>query len=165
MNELRHSLVATSVIIAGVLAACSHNAKPANAPAQSAAAQTASAAPLVVPTRVALKPSKIVYVARLFSEGQAHKLGFRTLQLSESSYDGKPAWLLAESRKLNTVELAESLYVSKVSLEPVHRVVHTADMDITTHYTSDSILTSFAGDSGGNVRVAVPNERNLVGNI
>ena len=119
----------------------------------------------MTPANVALKPSKLIYVARLFSEGQAHKLGFRTLELSEANYDGQSVWLLAESRKVNTVELAESLYVSKVSLEPVHRVVHTADMDITTQYTRDSILTKFEGDSGGGARVAVPNERNLVGNI
>jgi hypothetical protein len=167
VKALRQNVVCKSAICAAVLAACSHNAKPAAAPApeQPAPATASSVAPLVPASKVALKPSKIVYVARLFSEGQAHKLGFRTLQLTESTFDGKPAWLLAESRKINTLELAESLYVSKASLEPLHRVVHTADMDITTRYTRDSILTSFEGDSGGNARVAIPNERNLVGNI
>jgi hypothetical protein len=175
VKALRHSVIGSSLICAGVLAACSHNSRsegtatPApsstSTRAVAAAAPASSVSPLVAPANVTLKPSKITYVARLFSEGQAHKLGFRTLELSETSYEGKPVWLLAESRKVNTVELAESLYVSKASLEPVHRVVHTADMDVTTHYTRDSILTSFEGDSGGGVRVAVPNERNLVGNI
>jgi len=156
----------------GVLGACSHGVKPEPSAAPAARADggaqpdgTSSPAPLVAPETVKLKPSKITYVARIFSEGQAHRLGFRTLQLSETTYEGKPAWLLAESRKVNTVVLAESLYVAKVTLEPVHRVVHTADMDITTRYTRDSILTTFEGDSGGGVRVALPNERNLVGNI
>ena len=112
-----------------------------------------------------LKPSKRTYVARLFSEGQAHRLGWRTLELSNATYEGKDVWLLAESRKVNTVELAESLYVAKATLEPVHRVVHTADLDITTRYTRDSILTTFEGDSGGGVHVAMKNEPNLVGNI
>jgi hypothetical protein len=174
VKDLRHSVVGFSLIGAGIVSACSHNAKPEAAASPAPATSTSAPAPtnspssvlpLVTPANVTLKPSKITYVARLFSEGQAHKLGFRTLELSEANYDGQPVWLLAESRKVNTVELAESLYVSKVSLEPVHRVVHTADMDITTHYTRDSILTSFDGDSGGGVRVAVPNERNLVGNI
>jgi hypothetical protein len=173
VRVLRHSVLGSSLIFAGVISACSHSAKPDSAVAPAAAVandtgrtnQAASNAPLVPSANVNLKPSKITYVARLFSQGQAHKLGFRTLELSESTYDGKPVWLLAESRKVNTVVLAESLYVAKGSLEPVHRVVHTADMDITTHYTRDSILTSFEGDSGGGVRVAVPNERNLVGNI
>lgn len=158
------------------LSACSHGAAPTDAPTPAASAAPAASsaseptrtppvAPLVSPANVTLKPSKIIYVARLFSEGQAHKLGFRTLELSEATYDGQRVWLLAESRKVNTLELAESLYVSKASLEPVHRVVHTADMDITTQYTRDSILTRFEGDSGGGARVALPNERNLVGNI
>ncbi|MEP7067293.1 MAG: hypothetical protein ABI889_14760 [Gemmatimonadota bacterium] len=140
-------------------------AAAARADSGASMAPALSVAPLVAPSNVTLKPSKITYVARLFSQGQAHKLGWRTLEVTESTYEGKPVWLLAESRKVNTIELAESLYVSKIALEPVHRVVHTADMDITTHYTRDSILTSFEGDSGGGVRVALPNERNLVGNI
>jgi hypothetical protein len=174
VKALRRSIVGSSLLCAGVLSACSNNAKPATAamPATStgdtaaAATSPASAHPVLVsPANAKLKPSKITYVARLFSEGQAHKLGFRTLALTDAMYEGAHVWLLAESRKVNTVELAESLYVSKATLEPVHRVVHTADMDITTHYTRDSILTTFDGDSGGGVRVAVPNERNLVGNI
>jgi hypothetical protein len=172
VKALRHLVVGSSLLCAGVLSACSNNAKPATAaapidvmrahepPVGSPANET-----LVGGAAVKLKPFKITYVARLFSEGQAHKLGFRTLALSETTYEGAPVWLLAESRKVNTVELAESLYVAKATLEPVHRVVHTADMDVTTHYTRDSILTTFEGDSGGGVRVAVPNERNLVGNI
>ncbi|HMA01003.1 MAG: hypothetical protein ACM34L_09800 [Gemmatimonas sp.] len=177
MNGVRDWIVGTSLIGAAVLSACSHSAAPADAPkpgasgaapaarAVSGSTQASTAVPLVTPANATLKPSKLVYVARLFSEGQAHKLGFRTLELSEASYEGQRVWLLAESRKVNTMELAESLYVSQVSLEPVHRVVHTADMDITTQYTRDSILTKFEGDSGGDTRVAVPNERNLVGNI
>jgi hypothetical protein len=173
--RLRLSVAGSLMMCAGVVSACSHNTKPVNevtsaAPSAPAAAASpaapASATPvLVAPSAAVLKPSKVTYVARLFSAGQAHKLGFRTLELSEVTYEGKPAWLLAESRKMNTVELAESLYVARGSLEPVHRVVHTADMDVTTKYTADSIFTSFEGDSGGGAHVAVKNERNLIGNI
>ena len=135
---------------------------PAGAPA---IAPASSNPVLVAPSAAMLKPSKLTYVARIFSQGQAHRLGFRTLELTDATYDGKTVWLLAESRKINTIVLAESLYVAKTTLEPVHRVVHTADQDITTHYTRDSIVTTFEGDSGGGVRIAMHNERNLVGNI
>ena len=135
-------------------------------PPERSAAATDSANPvLVAPSATKLKPSKLTYVARIFSQGQAHRLGWRTLELTDATFDGKTVWLLAESRKINTLELAESLYVAKTTLEPVHRVVHTADQDITTRYTRDSIVTTFEGDSGGGVRVAMKNERNLVGNI
>ncbi|MEO8880896.1 MAG: hypothetical protein ABI446_10915 [Gemmatimonadaceae bacterium] len=159
-----------AALCAGVISACSHGMKPAAdlapAPAMNSAMAAGPANPvLVAPSAAVLKPFKRTYVARIFSQGQAHRLGWRTLELSETTYDGKPAWLLAESRLINTLQLAESLYVAKGSLEPVHRVVHTADENITTHYTRDSIITSFEGDSGGNVRVAVKNERDLIGNI
>ena len=173
------STLGTLIVCAAAVEACSHNAKPAAdvtparaMPATNIAApvapapSVASANPaLVAPSAATFKPSKLTYVARLFSEGQAHKLGWRRLELTEAMYEGKPAWLLAESRQVNTITLTDSLYVAKTTLDPVHRVVHTADQDITTHYTRDSILTSFAGDSGGGVKVSMKNEPNLVGNI
>ena len=176
MKTRLHRLVAGSLIVsAGVASACSQNAKPLRvvsaAPTAGGVAGASPTAPatanpvLVDPSAAVLKPSKITYVARIFSQGQAHRLGWRTLELTNATYEGKDVWLLAESRTVNTVVLAESLYVAKRSLEPVHRVVHTADMDITTAYTRDSILTSFGGDSGGGVRVAIPNQRDLIGNI
>ena len=168
----------SAIVLAGAVSACSHGARPL-ASAAPAAAPASAAAPgatsgtasesanpvLVPPSATTLKPSKLTYVARIFSQGQAHRLGWRTLELTDATYDGKTVWLLAESRKINTLQLAESLYVAKTTLEPVHRVVHTADQDITTRYTRDSIVTTFEGDSGGGVRVAMKNERNLVGNI
>lgn len=159
------------MMLLGAVSACSHGAKPeaavtpASAPAAAPAAMSvASAPPLVTPATAKLAPSKITYVARIFSEGQAHRLGFRTLELSDATFEGAKVWLLAESRKINTITLADSLYVSKATLEPLHRVVYTADDEVTTHYTADSIVTSFKSDSGV-TRVAIQNERNLVGNI
>lgn len=168
------------LVCAGFALACSHGAKPSAdvAPATAMpAANTAAPAPastiapptsnpaLVAPAAAMLKPSKITYAARIFSQGQAHRLGWRTLELKEATYDGKSAWLLVESREINTITLTDSLYVAKTTLEPVKRVVHTPDQDIITRYTRDSILTTFAGDSGGDVHVTMKNEPNLVGNI
>lgn len=167
------------LVCAGLVSACSHGAKPpavtpatampaantaAPAPGSTMAAPTANPA-LVAPSAAMLKPSKITYAARIFSQGQAHRLGWRTLELKDATYDGKSAWLLIESREINTITLTDSLYVAKATLEPVSRVVHTPDQEITTHYTRDSILTTFAGDSGGDVHVTMKNEPNLVGNI
>lgn len=151
--------------LAVVFACASGGTVPAAAPAAPAAATaTPASAMLVAPGSAALAPSTRVYVARIFSEGEAHRLGFRTLELADGSYDGTNAWLLAESRKIGQVVLAETLYVSKATLQPLHRVVHTPDSEITTHFASDSVITTFTGDSV-NARVALPEERNLVGNI
>jgi len=157
--------------LAAVMAACATStnvpapAAPAAAaaPAAGADASPGNASP-VMRAAAALTPSKRVYVARIFSEGQAHRLGFRTLELTNGTYEGTNAWLLSEARATNNLMLAESLYVSKATLAPLHRVVHTADEEIVTHYAPDSIVTTFSGDSG-TTRVALPEERNLVGNI
>jgi hypothetical protein len=153
--------------VAGALAACATNATSSAQPvaaASPAPADTSHGPVLVTRASAKLSPSKRVYVARIFSDGQAHRLGFRTLELADGSYGGADAWLLMESRKIGTLVLAESLYVSKATLRPLHRVVHTADQEIVTHYAPDSIVTTFSGDSGTE-RVALPEERNLVGNL
>jgi hypothetical protein len=164
------------VTLAAAIAACGKGGSapervaPAAATAPAASASAASAESsmqnpvLVTPASATLAPSKRTYVARLFSDGQAHRLGFRSLELSDGTYDGANAWLLMESRTVGNLILAESLYVSKSTLSPLHRVVHTADQVITTHFAADSIVTTFSGDSG-NTRVALAEERNLVGNI
>ena len=136
----------------------------ATTPANASADSTVRNPVLITPATASLAPSKRIYVARLFSDGQAHRLGFRTLELADGTYDATNAWLLMESRTIGNLVLAETLYVSKATLTPLHRVVHTADQVITTHYASDSIVTTFSGDSG-NTRVALAEERNLVGNI
>lgn len=165
MKALVNRVFVAAAVVA--VAACGHGS--------SSAARIAPAAATVAPPQLpsgmdvaqaarSLSPSKRVYVARIFSDGQAHRLGFRTLELADGSYDGANAWLLMESRTIGTLVLAESLYVSKSTLAPLHRVVHTADQVIVTHYAPDSIVTTFTGDSGV-TRVALPEERGLVGNI
>lgn len=153
--------------------ACSHGAKAPAAIVPERAAPRAAAATLspesaqIARWAAQVAPSKRVYVARIFSEGQAHRLGFRTLELSDATYDGANAWLLMESRKIGTIVLAESLYVAKSTGMPLYRVAHTPDSQIDTRYTPDSVVTTFSGDSGdsGGARVALPDEAGLVGNI
>jgi hypothetical protein len=127
-------------------------------------AQGTPAPSLVAPSSASFVPAKRAYVARLFSEGQAHRLGWRSLELTPTTFGGAPAWLLVDSREIGKMTLAESLYVAKATLSPLHRAVHTADQDIITHYTADSIVTTFTGE-GGAARVALPGEANLIGNL
>jgi hypothetical protein len=149
--------------------ACSHgtNVRAAVAPAAAARAAVAATSPQaaqIARWAAEVAPSKRVYVARIFSDGQAHRLGFRSLELSDATYNGANAWLLMESRTMGTVVLAESLFVSKSNGAPLYRVAHTPDSQIDTHFTPDSVVTTFSGDSGV-VRVSLPDEAGLVGNI
>jgi hypothetical protein len=121
-------------------------AAPAVALAQS---KTDSASSLLDGARAGrLRAGKWTYVTRLMGDGQARSLGFRTLEVQSSSYDRAPAWLLVDTRKLATITLAESLYVRKADLAPLLRAAHTPDGESVTHFTRDSVSTSFTGPEG-----------------
>jgi hypothetical protein len=55
---------------------------------------------------------------------------------------------LVDTKRLATVTLAESLYIRKVDLAPLLRSVHTPDGESVTHFTRDSVSTSFSGPEG-----------------
>ena len=65
------------------------------------------------------------------------------------------------TRKLATITLAESLYVRRADLAPLLRAVHTADGESVTHFTRDSVSTSFSG-SEGNRAVSMANVPGLI---
>jgi hypothetical protein len=103
-----------------------------------------------------LRAGKWTYVTRLIGEGQPRSLGFRTLEVRSSTYERTPAWLLVDTRRMATVTLAESLYVRRADLAPLLRAAHTADGESVTHFTHDSVSTSFSGPSGKSA-VSTPN--------
>lgn len=109
---------------------------------------------------------KWLYVASLVNgEGSTpQRLGFRTLELSPTSYRGTPAWLLIDSRQMHTATLADSLYVAKADLAPLRRVQHTPEMRVVSDFGADSIRTTFDGDST-HVAVAMANEKGLLANV
>jgi hypothetical protein len=130
------------------------------------ATSSASAEPslLTAGSSSRLKPAKWTYVARLMGGGTPQQLGFRTLQLAEATFKGAPAWLVVDTRQLATVTLAESLYVSRANLEPLHRVSHGPRSDVVAEYAPDSIRTTFDGERGA-VSVAMANAPGLVANM
>jgi hypothetical protein len=100
-----------------------------------------------------LKPMKWLYVISLRTgEGTPQRIGFRTLSLTDTTYDGTPAWLVIDSRQMHTVTFAESLYVARADLRPMYRVEHTPEGQTVSRFAADSIHTVFDDDSG---RVAV----------
>lgn len=109
-----------------------------------------------------LKPMKWLYVISLLTgEGTPQRIGFRTLSLTDTTYDGTPAWLVIDSRQMQTVTYAESLYVARADLRPIYRIEHTPNGQTVSRFASDSIRTVFDDDSG---RVAVA-MRNTPGSL
>ncbi|HEX6536907.1 MAG TPA: hypothetical protein VF041_20145 [Gemmatimonadaceae bacterium] len=110
---------------------------PAEAPALVTAANAAR-----------LEPGKWTYVARLMGSSAPSRLGFRTLELRDTTYRGAPAWMLVDSRQLATVTLGDTLYLAKSDLTPLRRVMHTPGSDVTTEFARDSIRATFSGETG-----------------
>lgn len=125
------------------------------APAGAQAADTAAQA-LAQPATIAkLKPMKWLYVMSLVTgESTPQRIGFRTLSLTDTTYQGAPAWLVIDSRQMHTVTYAESLYVARADLAPLYRVEHTPTGQTVSRYARDSIRTAFDDDSAGHAAVA-----------
>jgi len=110
----------------------------------------------------ALKPGKITYITRLMSDGQARRLGYRVFEVSPSTYEGKPAWLMVDAQHITTYVIAESLFVAKSDLTPLHLATHRPGSDAQIVFAPDSIRGTFVSDSGetratmANVPSAVP---------
>jgi hypothetical protein len=121
--------------------------------------------PLLVPDAGArLKPARWTYVTRLMTGGTPQQLGFRTLIVEQATFKGAPAWLVVDRRELHTVTLAESLYVRRADLEPLHRVAHSPRSGVVAEYAHDSIRTTFGGEQG-TVSVAMANQPGLLANF
>ncbi|HEX5409781.1 MAG TPA: hypothetical protein VFW89_08440 [Gemmatimonadaceae bacterium] len=125
----------------------------------------ADAQPIVSPAIAArLTPGKRVYVTRLMSDGAPQPLGLRTIEVRAATYHGTDAWSIVDTRQLQAATLAETLYVARSDLTPLHRAAHFPGQDIDATFASDSIRTTFAGDSGTKV-VAIRNERGIVASL
>jgi hypothetical protein len=134
----------------------------AGASARSGAQRT----PLLTPAVAArLAPMKWMYVTSLRGDGGTpQRIGFRTISLTEATYRGTPAWLVVEVRQMHTVAYAESLYVSKADLTPMHRVRRTPTSTVVSEYGADSIRTTFDDDSG-HVTGAMADEPGLLAGL
>lgn len=141
---------------------------PGSAAASSASDSSGASAPPLVSVESAgrVHAMKWVYVASLVdgNGGTPQRLGFRTLELSPTSFQGAPAWLLVDSRQMHAATLAESLYVAKGDLAPLQRIQQTAEMRVVSDYGADSIRTSFDGDTT-HLKVAMANQKGLVANV
>lgn len=130
-----------------------------SAPIGAQAARTPGAPLAQLATVARLKPMKWLYVISLVTgEGTPQRIGFRTLSLTDTTYQGAPAWLVIDSRQMQTVTYAESLYVARADLRPLYRVEHTPTGQTVSRYARDSIRTAFDDDSAGHSASAMPAE-------
>lgn len=130
----------------------------------SEAADPGPSGPPIVNARLiaGMHPIKWVYALALQTGGTPERVGFRTLQVSSATFRGRPAWLVVDSRQMHELVQAESVYVAKADLAPLHRVEHTATGRSVTEFTRDSIRTTFDDDSAGHAVVSTRNEPGVI---
>jgi hypothetical protein len=71
------------------------------------------------PNGTLLRPGTVTYDISSSRAGQLASLGTRTVQVTESTVAGLPAWLLTEARTGSAVATSDSLYLTRAELMPV----------------------------------------------
>lgn len=145
-----------------LLAAALWLATAAAVPAQQVGSGAAESLLLSNAAAARITARKWTYVTRLFGGPLVQRLGFRTLEVRPATFAGVSAWVIIDSRQLATVTLRDTLYVARSDLHPLHAADFAPGRASTSEFGSDSIRTSFTGDSGATA-VAVAAEPRVVG--
>lgn len=115
-----------------------------------------AAVPFDRPNGSLLRQGTIVYDLSLSRAGQLTALGVRTVQVSESSVAGTPAWLLTEARTGSAVETTDSLYLTRAELSPVRWSATSGRAMLGASFTRDTMfgaLQSYQGRSSFTIEV------------
>ena len=67
-----------------------------------------------------LRPGEFVYETSLERDAASTILGSRTVTVARSTYASSSAWLLLETRSMDALPAAESLFVDPTGLRPMH---------------------------------------------
>jgi hypothetical protein len=151
----RDNPLGTSRLTRSLLAACSLAATATHA----ASGQQTPPAPAPVVTRAApgpldslhvfealngtlLRPGIFTYRLSSQRDTLTTPLGIRTVSVSETTMDGMPAWLVAESRTGTPVETMDSLYLTRADLSPERWVGAVGRAQLAASFTRDSMFAA-----------------------
>lgn len=121
---------------------------PAIGQAQTAPADTAggragdAGAAFVALDASGVKAGVWSYSSTMSRDGQTVALGERTLAVMPAADGARPAWLIVDRIEAGGQTVADSLYVSRDSLQPLRRVAGMGPMTIRNAFTADSITGS-----------------------
>jgi hypothetical protein len=87
----------------------------------------------------ALRTGKVDLCVLVTQNGRSESLGSRTLTISPSAYQGTGAWLIIEAWDAGALSAADSLYVARADMTPLHRAVHMGVLHIENDFSSDSV--------------------------
>jgi hypothetical protein len=110
-----------------------------------------------------LQAGRWTYESSVTQNGKSQSLGSRTLTVTPSTYHGAGAWLIVEARAAGAMSAADSLYVTKEDMSPLHRAMHMGVLHIENDFSGDSV-TGTVRLPQGSVPVALASRPGLMAN-
>jgi hypothetical protein len=98
--------------------------------------------PFARPNGILLRPGTFTYTLSSRRDTLVTPLGQRTVVVTETTFAGSPAWLIAESRTGTAVVTTDSLYVSRADLTPVRWLATNGRTQLASSFGSDSMYVA-----------------------
>ena len=107
----------------------------ANAPVE-------SLPPFARPNGLLLRPGALTYTLSSRRDTLVTPLGQRSVVVTETTFAGSPAWLIAESRTGTAVPTTDSLYVARADLSPVRWLATNGKTQLASSFGPDSMYVA-----------------------
>lgn len=98
--------------------------------------------PFARPNGLLLRPGSFTYQLSSRRDTVSIPLGQRTVVVTESSFAGSPAWLIAESRTGTAVVTTDSLYLARPDLSPGRWVATNGRTQLASSFGRDSMYVA-----------------------
>lgn len=124
-------------------------------------ADTDTVPPRALPVNgLLLRPQHLRYEMTVISSDSSHLVGFRDVDVRQSTYGAFPAWLLVETRG-GAVATMDSLYLSYVDLRPLHWSSQIGGARMAIEFSSDSLYGATTSPAG-NQNIVLGHGRDLL---
>lgn len=104
--------------------------------------------PFERPNGVLLRPGTLAYQLSSRRDTLVTPLGQRTVVVSETTFAGSPAWLIAEARRGTSVETTDSLYLVRADLSPSRWVATNGRSQLAASFGRDSMFVALQSYQG-----------------
>lgn len=104
--------------------------------------------PFERPNGALLRPGTFTYQLTTRRDTLVTSVGQRTVVVSETSFAGSPAWLIAESRTGTAVPTTDSLYLVRADLSPSRWVATNGKSQLAASFGRDSMFVALQSYQG-----------------
>jgi hypothetical protein len=98
--------------------------------------------PFARPNGLLLRPGSFTYSLSSRRDTLVTPLGQRSVVVTETTFAGSPAWLIAESRTGTSVATTDSLYVARADLSPVRWTATNGRTQLASTFGTDSMYVA-----------------------